>query len=170
MDLKKKTGIAIGTAVIGIGAALGVAGLASASNSAATTTTGTTTSQVEVAPGTQAGAAADGTQGQPPQGGMRGGGLAGELATQLGLEESAVQAVLDDVMGANKPAEGAAFDRDAMDAAISKELVSKLGVTADKVQAAFDALHANEPAGGPGGHGAPGDAGTTTSGGTTLNG
>ena len=43
MDLKKKTGIAIGTAVIGIGAAPGGAGLASASNSASTGTAGPTT-------------------------------------------------------------------------------------------------------------------------------
>lgn len=154
MDLTKKTGLAIGTAVIGIGAALGVAGIASASSSATTTTSttqvapaGTSSDQTQTgqAP-TQGQAPVDGTgQGQPPADSGRQGGpaqLASGLAAALNADQATIQSVLDEVFSANQQT-GTPPDPDTMDAAIAKALAPKINVEESKILSALQSLRPN---------------------------
>ncbi|QLQ15367.1 MAG: hypothetical protein HZY73_06335 [Micropruina sp.] len=152
MDLKKKTGLAIGTAVIGIGAALGVAGIAGAATSATTTTsttqvapadqTTTDQSQTGQVPTTGQAPADGSTQGQPPADSGHQGGpaqLASGLASALNADQATIQTVLDEVFAANQQT-GTPPDMDTMDANIAKALSPKINVDESKILEALKSL------------------------------
>ncbi|MFT4218378.1 MAG: hypothetical protein QM619_14515 [Micropruina sp.] len=173
MNVKQKTGLAVGAAVIGVGAVLGV-GYAVAG----------TSGQAQV----QAGESAEGTvegggpggqgrggQGPGGQDGTRGmGNLAAALAEKLGLEEDAVTEALQEVMQASRPdggtdqgtppsagaqpSAGARPSQGAQpgggggedrDAAIAKALAEKLGVDEAKVTAALAEIRSEQQANRP---------------------
>ncbi|MBK8459749.1 MAG: hypothetical protein IPL43_05730 [Micropruina sp.] len=163
MNIKQKTGLAIGGVVVAMGAALGIASMATADTAA------TTPSTVQVAPGTDTAAA-------PPAEGGRGGGqgmgargpggghLAADLATELGVEEATVQAAVDEVFAANRPTDGSRPDRAAMDAQLATALATKLNIDQAKVTAALEAVHADQKAPASGSDPAASGTGTTIEG------
>lgn len=169
MNVKTKTGLAIGAAVIAVGGVIGVGTLANAAGNA-TTTTGT--SQMG-APGAQS---QSGTQMGAP-GGQQGGvptQLVQGLATKLGIDQSTVQTAVEAAMqqvqsAGTQPQTGTSTDpREAMDAQLAPIIAQKLGVDEAKVTAAMAELRTENPMTGqmgqaPAGQ-APDQTGTTTSG------
>lgn len=149
MHRTSKTVIGVTTGVVAIGAALGVANLASA----APTPTPTPSAAATATPG-----APDPGRGPGPGRGhdhaRDGGPLAAELASKLGLDQAKVKAALEAVREANRPAtkptpgttpaprDPAAHDPAADDAALAKALAPKLGVDEAKVKTALDEIRA----------------------------
>lgn len=154
MDRKSKIGVAIGTVVIGIGAALGIAEAASSSSSAAAP-----------AQGGNGYGPPQSRQGQPPGDGtgMHGGGdqIAAGLAAKLDVDQSVVQGVLDQVFAANRTS--GHNDRQglsSMDGAIAKALAARTSISEDTILAALQSLR---PGGAPGGGPATSTASPTPS-------
>ncbi len=162
MDIKQKTGLAVGAAVIGVGAVLGI-GYA---------VTGTGDQAQPQASQAAEGSAPDGggPGGQGP-GGQNGPGgmsnLAASLAEKLGLDESTVSQAVQEVMQANRPdgtgqgqgtppsvgappSQGArpgnGQDRSDRDATLAKALAEKLGVDESKVTAALAEIRSEQQA------------------------
>ena len=141
MNIKQKTGVAVGAAVIGVGAVLGV-GYAMAGTSLQ--------SQPRASQGTD-GAAPGGRDGQ------RGtGNLAASLAAKPGLDETTVSQALQQVMQANRPDGSGGTGRTDRDAAIAKALAEKLGVDEARVTAALAEIRSEQQANRPGDTGRPG--------------
>ncbi len=147
MNIKQKTGLAVGAAVIGVGAVLGV-GYAMAGTSGH--------------PGPQASRAADGSAPGGRDGSRGLGNLAAPLAEKLGLDETTVAQALQDVMQANRPGGGQnqgtapsagtqpggdGRTRTDRDAALAKALAAKLGVDEAKVTAALAEIRSEQQAG-----------------------
>ena len=139
---RRRTAIGIAAGTLVIGAALGVADVASAQPTPTPT------------PGTPPGAGGSATPGPGP--GFRpgplghrdqGGGLAKQLADKLGVDQTKVSDALRSVWQArrptNLPSPGSApgiRDRAADDAALAKALAGPLGVDEAKVKIALDAI------------------------------
>jgi len=154
MDMKQKTGLAIGAGVIGIGAALGVAWAVTGNNSAAQAQ-GTTQAQ---APGEGRG---------PGGGGMGMQNMAKLLAAKLGVDESEVSAAIQSAMQADRPegapsagaqpSQGARPSQGSgggsMDATLAKAIATKLGIDEAKVTAALEEVRSEQQANGQGNDG-----------------
>ncbi len=154
MNIKQKTGLAVGAAVIGVGAALGVGYAVAGTGERAQP---------------QAGQPADGTvpggeNGGGP-GGRNGPGGMGNLAEKLGLDQSAVAEALQEAARANRPdgdgqgrgtppsagaqPGGSGQDRSGRDATLAKALAEKLGVDEAKVTAALTEIRSEQRANRP---------------------
>lgn len=146
MDMKQKTGLAIGAGVIGIGAAFGVAWAVTGNNTSAQ------------AQGT--------SQGQPPGEGRGPGGggmgmqnMAKALAEKLGVSESEVQEAIQSAMPANpgnganpgsRPSQGSGSGNlGNMDATLAKAIAEKLGIDEAKVTAALEEVRSEQQANRP---------------------
>ena len=162
MDIKQKSGLAVGAAVIGVGAALGI-GYAFAG-------TGEQAAQPQAGQGTEGarpyGGGGGGPGGEGGPGGSRGmGNLATALAEKLNLDQSTVAQALQEVMQANRPegqeqgtppSTGARpdtddQDRSARDAALAKGLAEKLGVDESAVTKALSEIRSERQANAPDG-------------------
>ncbi|MFT3970558.1 MAG: Clp protease N-terminal domain-containing protein [Micropruina sp.] len=175
MNIKQKTGLAIGAAVIGIGGALGV-GYAVAGTSSGQ-------AQAQAGQGTNSSAPEGGGPGGQAPGGQDGsrgmGNLAASLAEKLGLDEDTVTQALQEVMQANRPDSqgggegqgggtppsaggqqggggqggqqggGGGQDRSSQDATLAKALAEKLGVDESKVAAALAEIRTEQQANRP---------------------
>lgn len=154
MDIKQKTGLAIGGAAIAAGAVFGVTyALSGLGNEA------------DAQPTTQARNPGE----RPDPGGVgRPGGmadLASALATKLGADEAEVSEAIRSAMQAGRPdgqpsagaqpsggpASRGTGDRTAMDAALAKAIATKLGIDEAKVSTALAEVRAEQQAGRPGG-------------------
>lgn len=174
MDIKKKTAMAAGAAVIGIGAALGV-GYAVAGTSSQAQPQASQAADGS-APGGMGGENGGGPGG--PGGGQDGsrgmGDLAASLAEKLGLDEDTVTQALQEVMQANRPdgdggqgqgtppsagaqpsqgaqPGGGGQDSTSRDATLAKALAEKLGVDEAKVTAALAEIRSEQQANQSGG-------------------
>lgn len=159
MDIKQKTAVAVGAAVIGVGAALGVGYAFAGSGDQAQSQAGQPAD----------GSAPGGGYGGGPGGrsGFRGmGNLAPALAEKLGVDESKVSQALQEVMQASRPSTGAqpsqgtrpggnGQDRTDRDAAIAKALAAKLGLDESKVASALAEVRSEQQASRPDDGGAP---------------
>lgn len=153
MNIKQKTGVAVGAAVIGVGAVLGV-GYAMAGTSLQSQPQASLS-----ADGTSPGGAPGGENGAAPggPGGQRGmGNLAASLAEKLGLDETTVSQALQEVMQVNRPDGNGGTGRTDRDATTAKALAEKLGVDEAKVTAALAQIRSEQQANRPGDTGLPG--------------
>lgn len=173
MNIKQKTGMAVGAAVIGVGAVLGVGYAVAGTSSQAQPQATQAADGSAPGGGAPGGGAPDGGQGggQGGRDGSRGmSNLAASLAEKLGLDETTVADALQEVMQANRPdgtggndqgtppsagaqpTEGGqpGGDRTERDAAIAKALAAKLGVDEAKVTAALAEIRAEQQANQPG--------------------
>lgn len=130
MDVKKKTALAVGAAVLMVGAGFGVASLAQAEETATPNPASTTTT---------AGSRTDRGSGKGGHG--LGAGLAEELAVKLGVDESTVKTALAKARATLTPHEETT-DRTARDAALAKALAEELTLDQAKVAAALEEIRA----------------------------
>lgn len=158
MNIKQKTGLAVGAAVIGVGAALGVGYAVAGTGERAQPQAG------QPADGTVPGGEnGGGPGGRNGRGGM--GNLAASLAEKLGLDQSAVAEALQEAARANRPdgdgqgrgtppsagaqPGGSGQDRSGRDATLAKALAEKLGVDEAKVTAALAEIRSEQRANRP---------------------
>ena len=158
MDIKQKTGLAIGAGVIGIGAAFSVAW--------AVTGPDNTANAQGAAHGRPPGAGRG-----PGERGMRGmTNLAAALAVKLGVDQSTVTEAIQSAMQANRPAgvpsaggqaspgpRPSAGAAGGMDPTLAKAIAVKLGLDEAKVTRALQEVRSEQQAngGGNGGGGNP---------------
>jgi hypothetical protein len=141
MNIRTKTGIAIGAAILTVGGAVGIGTLANASADSAGGT-----SQVGAPDGSRM--HQDGMQ----QGGMQQGGVPTQLvqglASKLGIDEATVQtavaAAMQEVQSSGT-ASTSTDPREAMDAKLVPLLASKLGVDETKITTAMAELRSQSP-------------------------
>ncbi|MFT4297518.1 MAG: Clp protease N-terminal domain-containing protein [Micropruina sp.] len=175
MNIKQKTGLAVGAAVIGVGAVLGV-GYAMAGTTGQAQPQASQGADGSAPEGGGPGGQGPGGQGPGGQDGSRGmGDLAASLAEKLGLDESTVSQALQEVMQANRP-DGTGQDqgtppsagaqpsqgsqpggggRGDRDATLAKALAEKLGVDESKVTAALTEIRSEQQANRTDGGGTP---------------
>ena len=160
MDIKQKTGLAVGAAVIGVGAVLGI-GYAVAGTGDQAQPQASQAANGSAPDG--GGPGGQGSGGQNGPGGMS--NLAASLAEKLGLDESTVSQAVQEVMQASRPdgtgqgtppsagappgqgaRPGNGQDRSDRDATLAKALAEKLGVDESKVTAALAEIRSEQQA------------------------
>lgn len=159
MDVKQKTALAVGAAVIGVGAALGVGYAVTGASAQAQSQTGVRGN------GSGPGGGYGGYGGQNGSRGM--GDLAAALAEKLGVDEDTVAQALREIMQANRPdgagnqgtppssgaqpsqgarPGGSDQNRTGRDTAIAKALAAKLGLEESQVASALAEVRSEQQA------------------------
>ncbi len=144
----RRTALGASVGVVVVGAAVGVAGIASAAPTPTPTSPSSSAASAPAEPG-------PGGRGDRGHGPRDGGQLAAQLATRLGLDQAKVTTALQEVREASRPttkptptpgATATPRDPAAQDATLAASLAPKLGVDEAKVKTALDEIRAAQVA------------------------